>query len=145
MLSCFSTPHEFQLTSSPGLKLELEFVVLNQLMEIAKAGVPGLSTLSASGTEFTITQTSQPASTPMASPKSGATLAGKQDWWPQLSSEATDSRSTMTSRRHSLAHSPMGGVGVVFGGPRMPMRRSIHEVMEERSLSLDHIGVIPDP
>ncbi|TID16357.1 hypothetical protein E6O75_ATG11475 [Venturia nashicola] len=128
-----------------GLKLELEFVVLNQLMKIAKAGVPGLSTISASGTEFTITQTSQTNSTPMASPSSGATLAGKQDWWPHTNSEATESHSTMTSRKHSLAHAPIGGLSFVPGGKRGPVRRSIHEIMEERSLNLDHIGVIPDP
>ncbi|KAE9980106.1 hypothetical protein EG328_000471 [Venturia inaequalis] len=127
-----------------GLKLELEFVVLNQLVEIAKAGVPGLSTASASGTEFTITQTSQTANSPMESPSSRATFSGKQDWWPHPNSEATESRSTMTSRRHSLAHSPMSGPGLVPGGQRMPVRKSIHEIMEERSLSLDHIGVIPD-
>lgn len=145
-LSYLTRIASFQLTFSPGLKLELEFVVLNQLMEIAKAGVPGLSSISASGTEFTITHMTQTTSLPMASPSSGATLPGKQDWWPHPNSDATESRSTMTLRRDSSAHTPMGGgLGVVSGGQRMPTRRPIDEITEERSLSLDHIGVIPDP
>lgn len=129
-----------------GLKLELEFVVLNQLMEIAKAGIPGLSTVSGSGTEFTITQTSETAtSPPMASPNSEAPLSGKQDWWPQPQSETTETHSSLTSRRHSSAHPAVSGLGVISGGQKISTRRSINEIMEERSLSLDHIGVIPDP
>lgn len=128
-----------------GLKLELEFVVLNQLVEIAQAGVPGLSTIPASGTEFTITQTSETPRSPMASPNSGAPLSGKQDWWPQPQSETTESHSSMTSRQPSLAHQSTPGLGLIPEEQRMPTRRSIHEIMEEGSLSLDHIGVIPDP
>jgi hypothetical protein len=128
-----------------GIKLELEFVVLNQLVEIAQAGVPGLSTLSGSGTEFTITQTSETTRSPIASPNSGAPLSEKQEWWPQPQSETTESHSSMTSRRPSLAHQPTSGLGLIPEGQAMPMRRSIHEIMEERTLSLNNIGVIPDP
>jgi hypothetical protein len=129
-----------------GIKLELEFVVLNQLVEIAQSGVPGLSTVEQSGTEFTITQASEGLSSTLASPNSGSALAEKQDFWLERSPEATDSRhSSNGSRRPSLPHQLVSGLGLIPEGQAVPTsRRSFTEDVRDRTLSLDQIGVIPD-
>jgi len=56
-----------------GIKLQLEFVVLNQLKETAKTGVPGLLSMPESDGEASRTRSGQ--SSP---PKS---VSEKQDWW----------------------------------------------------------------
>jgi hypothetical protein len=122
-----------------GIKLELEFVVLNQLVEIARAGVPGLSTITdGSVPDSTQTGTTQSTASPLPSPNSEAPLAAKQQWWapPPLNVTShghTPSIDSVTSRSNQ---SP--GLGII---PETgPMQRRT-----QRTMSLDHIGVIPEP
>jgi hypothetical protein len=121
-----------------GIKLELEFVVLNQLVEIARAGVPGLSTITDSSLPSSSqTDSMQNTASPMPSPNSGAPLAGKQQWWvppPTGAVRHAPSIDSVTSRRNQSN----AGLGLIpEGGAILPT--------EQRMLSLDSIGVIPEP
>jgi hypothetical protein len=121
-----------------GIKLELEFVVLNQLVEIAQAGVPGLSTI----TDSNLPESSQPASTqntasPVPSPSSGAPLSAKQQWWaPPAAGAPHHARSidSVTSGRNQ-SNTGLGLIPEVEAFQRT----------SQRTLSLDDIGVIPEP
>jgi hypothetical protein len=122
-----------------GIKLELEFVVLNQLVEIARAGVPGLSTITDDSVpDTTQTGSTQSTSSPLPSPDSGAPLAAKKQWWapPPLgvaSHGHTPSIDSIASRGNQSA-----GLGIIPEGEGMQRRT-------QRTMSLDSIGVIPEP
>jgi hypothetical protein len=136
-----------------GIKLELEFVVLNQLVEIAKSGVPGLSSIKdddvpdSSLTESAEnTRNCQP---PISSPDSSSALKGKQPegWWPPFPAEGyTSSNSPSFASSHSKSpgsKSPRGSLTLRHNNG-LGLIREDQPLGFEEMLSLDRIGVIPD-
>jgi hypothetical protein len=139
-----------------GIKLELEFVVLNQLVEIAKSGVPGLSSIKdddvpdSSHVESTGNNSStQPQA---ASPDSSLALRDKhpEGWWPPLPAEIYDSpgspsfaSSSSKSPRVSVSKSPTGSL-MQRHNTGLGLIREDQVLGFEEMLSLDKIGVIPD-
>lgn len=129
-----------------GVKLELEFVVLNQLVDIAKTGVPGLSTISDDSVPVTSTATGTTGSstTAMPSPDSQSSLSSQNlDWWgvPPSGSPARRMSSPVPSGQElksipEVNHSRSQTMSIeeMLEGPARP-----------RQLSLERIGIIPDP
>jgi hypothetical protein len=122
-----------------GIKLELEFVVLNQLVEIARAGVPGLSTITDDSVpDSTQTGSTQNTGSPLPSPDSAAPLAAKQQWWapPPLS---------ITSHGHTPSIDSVASRGNQSTGLGIIPEREAMQHRTQRTMSLDSIGVIPEP
>jgi hypothetical protein len=118
-----------------GIKLELEFVVLNQLVDIARAGqTPGLSTITDSNVPDSTQTSTESTASPLPSPDSGAPFTQKQQWWApppdDTSHDHTPSIDAITSHQ-------LNSTGQTFSEPTQ--RRT------QRTLSLNSIGVIPDP
>jgi hypothetical protein len=141
-----------------GIKLELEFVVLNQLVDIAKTGVPGLKTITDDSVpDSTITSKTAVSSTSaMPSPDSQLTFHTKPEWLLPAEPENLPDNKTgnLAMMRRMSSPAPLGtGLGSIPEGeiPRGHIP-SFQETLSQSSphrrstnLSLDSIGVIPDP
>ena len=110
-----------------GIKLQLEFVVLNQLKETAKTGVPGLLPMPESDEEASRRPSGQ------SSPRKS--VGEKQDWWIN-SRDVPQPLDTPQS-------SPKPTQADLHGAARLrPIPEDI--ILAKHPLSLDGLGVIPD-
>lgn len=116
-----------------GIKLELEFVVLNQLKQTAKSGVPGLMSIPESGEDASRTTSGQ------ASPKNFSRMQSvgeKPDWWDAPKDGASTTQTPVPSPRQA---------GVEFQEALRLDRVPEDRILEQRRFSLNRIGVIPEP
>lgn len=130
-----------------GVKLELEFAVLNQLVDIAKSGVPGLTTITDDSVpESILTTTTGISSTvsAMPSPDSQNTLKPGGWWIPQA---PVYPGADTISRRMSAPVPQSAGLGSIPEGEIAQGQNMTFEQMmrDTGPLSLEGIGVIPEP
>ncbi len=143
-----------------GIKLELEFVVLNQLVDIAKSGVPGLRTITDDSVPDSVvisnTAVSSGFGMPIPSPKSQMTFATNPDWLgptdPKSSPEVE--MGNLTAMRRMSSPAPLGGLrSIPEGQTSQGNMLSFEEMLaagprpraRPSDLRLDRIGVIPVP
>jgi hypothetical protein len=128
-----------------GLKLELEFVVLNQLVDIAKSGVPGLKSVTDDSVPES-TVTSAPSGTTIAPESESPGFMTRPDWLPP-SPDASEGKSVsfqLTRRMSSPAP-----LGIIPEGESMSLEEMLAQTRQRtgrgNDVSIKRIGVIPDP
>lgn len=116
-----------------GIKLELEFVILNQLKETAKSGVPGLILIPESDEEVSATPSGQTSPSLFSRGKS---VGEKPEWWDNPKESANTTQIPLPSPRQT-------GIDLQSGlkFDKVPE----NGILEQRRLSLNQIVVIPDP
>jgi hypothetical protein len=116
-----------------GIKLELEFVVLNQLKETAKSGVPGLISIPESDEEASATTSGQTSPATFSRMKS---VGEKPDWWDNPKETAQTTQIPLPSPNQT---------GIDLQSPLKLEKIPENRILEQRTLTLNDIGVIPDP
>jgi hypothetical protein len=141
-----------------GIKLELEFVVLNQLVDIAKSGVPGLKTVTDDSVpDSTVTSDTAVSSvSAMPSPDRQMAFGTTPDWLVPASPESYPESKVgnLTVKRRMSSPAPLGaGLGIIpegeiAQGHMMSFQEMLAQSLPQSrpaNMSLDKIGVIPEP
>ena len=127
-------------------ELELEFVVLNQLVDIAKSGVPGLKTITDDSVPDS-TVTSNPSEMP-SQPDSDRTFVTRPEWLSSGSSEGTEGKSTSVQMaRRMSSPAPLSAIpeSRTMSLQEVLARSAYHRSTSDSNIEMDRIGVIPDP
>jgi hypothetical protein len=133
-------------------ELELEFVVLNQLVDIAKSGVPGLKTITDDSVPES-TLTSNPSEM-QSQPDSDRTFVTRPEWLTRGDSGSDTGEAKSISPQMTRRMSSPAPLGSIPEGQAMSLQAMSLQAMltrpgqrsrSDQNVGLDRIGVIPDP
>lgn len=144
-LSTRQSRQAWVIITDSNAELELEFVVLNQLVDIAKSGVPGLKTITDDSVPDS-TVTSNPSEMP-SQPDSDRTFVTRPEWLASESSEGTEPKlSSKQIARRMSSPAPLSSIPEANTMSFQEMlRRPHYRTTSESNIEMDSIGVIPEP